>query len=273
MNAHWTLSLLIAALLAASGVAMAGPADDDLKFATQLGIRGLDKMADKVLSDMVASRDPERQRLGRYGKALITKQQAQIAAIRYVRALENGTAPPVNREEVLKLFAEAVPEIEAYVKTQPAGSDAAFLLAETFVEQAEFLVGGRLPDFMKEQRAALVTEHKKTAEDLFQRAMEYYRAVAKAIRDAAGDKLDPDSPESIRLVQAEFNEAITAYRLALIYPKGARFNGRAADAEEILDTFMNKHWGDLAVTRCSTSVDSTSSAPSVPATPIRAISP
>jgi len=95
MNARWILSLLAASLLVMSGVATAGSAEDDLKFAQQLGIRGLDKMANKVLTDMVKSRDPEAQRLGRYGQALITKQQAQIAAARYIRALENSTTPPI----------------------------------------------------------------------------------------------------------------------------------------------------------------------------------
>jgi len=246
MNARWILSLLVAALLVTTSVATAGSAEDDLQFAQQLGIRGLDKMADKVLTDMIKSRDPDKQRLGRYGQALITKQQAQIAVARYIRALENNDKPPVSREAVLKLFTDALPEIEAYVKTQPAGSKAAFLLAETLVEEAEFLVGGRLPEFMAKERAELVTEHKKTAEKLFQSAMEYYSAVAQAIRKKVGDKLDPDSDEAIRITQAEFNHAMTAYRLALIYPKGARFNGRAADAEEILDKFMNDHWGDLA---------------------------
>jgi len=245
MNARWILCLLIAALLITGGVATAGTAAEDLKFAEQLGIRGLNKMAEKVLNDMIASRDPAKQRNGRYGKALITKQEAQLAAMRYIRALENNVTPPVSREDVIKLFSEAAPEIEAYVKSQEAGSDAAFLLAETLVEHAEFLVGGRLPEYMKEQRAALVTEHKKIAEDYFDRAMNYYRAVAKAIVKAAGGKLDPDSPEGIRHTQAQFNEALTSYRLALVYPKGARFNGRAADAEEILDNFMNDHFGDL----------------------------
>jgi len=195
MNARWILCLLVAGggLLVAGGVASAGTAQDDLKFAQQLGLRGLDKMADTVLSGMIASRDPDKQRAGRFGKALITKQQAQIAATRFVRVLESGATEVVTRVEVLKLFEDAIPEIEAYVKTQGPGSESAFLLAETLVESAEFLVGSRYPERLKEQRAALVTENKKRAEALFQQAMDHYRAVVKATRDSVKGKVERDT--------------------------------------------------------------------------------
>jgi hypothetical protein len=233
-------------LLIVGGVVFAGTPEDDLKFAQALGARGLDTMAAKVLDAMVKSSDPAAKRAGQYGKALITKQEAQIAAARFLAALERGEKPPIPRDDVLKLYADAVPKIDDYVKSQGPGSEAAFLLADTLVEQAEFLVGSRYPESMAAERQALVDEHKKTADGLFKRAIALYRAVVKATKEAAGGKIEPDSEEDTRITNAEFKEALASYRLALIYPKGALFIGRAEDAEEVLDTFLNTHYETLA---------------------------
>ena len=240
MNIRWMICVLIA-----GGVAAAGTAEDDLKFAQNLGARGLEEMANAVLDGMIKSSYPAKQRAGRYGKALITKQQAQIAVARFIRALETGATPPVKREDVLKLFEQAVPEIQAYVKSQPAGSEAAFLLAATLQEFAEFLVGSTYPDSMQDQRAELVTSNKDTAEKLFEQAMSLYNEVAAETLKKAGGKVEEDSPEDIRITNAKFNEALASYRLAIIYPKGARFNARSEDAIEKLDTFYGDHWNEI----------------------------
>ncbi len=134
MNARWIVCVLLI-----GGVALAGTAQNDLRLAQRLSARGLDKMAGELLDQMVKSNDAERQRAGRFGKALVTKQEAQIAAFRFILALETGAEPPFSRETVIELYKSAIPEIEGYVKTQGAGSDSAFLLAETLQEYAEFL--------------------------------------------------------------------------------------------------------------------------------------
>ncbi|MHC4939158.1 MAG: hypothetical protein ACYTHK_09345 [Planctomycetota bacterium] len=240
MNARW-----IACLLLAGGVAVAGTAQDDLKLAQRLSARGLDKMAGQLLDEMVKSSDADRQRAGRFGKALVTKQEAQIHAFKFVRALESGEKPPVTREDVIKEYESAIPEIEGYVKTQGPGSDSAFLLAETLQEYAEFLVGAQYPDSMRAEREELVTANKDKAETLFDQAIKYYNAVAAAVLKSVGGELDPESEEYIRVTNAKYKAALATFRLALVYPKGARFNARSEDAEEVLDTFLNEHYEEL----------------------------
>jgi len=191
------------------------------------------------------SPDADVRRAGRYGKALVTKQGAFIEAYKFIRALEEGEDPPVDRERVLEAYRSAIPQIEEYVKTQGPGSDSAFLLADTLQEYGEFLVGSQYPDSMKSQREEFVTAHKDEAEKLFERAIELYRGVAKAVRDQHGDDVDPDSPEGIRIKNAQYQECLAAFRLALIYPKGARFLARSEDAELILDAFFNRNYDNL----------------------------
>jgi hypothetical protein len=224
MNARWIVCVLLI-----GGVAVADTAQDDLRLAQRLSARGLDKMAGELLDQMVKSNDAARQRAGRFGKALVTKQEAQIAAFRFILALETGEKPPFPRETVIELYKSAIPEIEGYVKTQGAGSDSAFLLAETLQEYAEFLVGSQYPDSMKTAREELVTAHKDEAEKLFGQAIAYYNAVAKAVTDSVGGELDPDAEEWVRVTNAKFKAALASFRLALIYPKGARFNARSED--------------------------------------------
>ena len=43
----------------------------------------------------------------------------------------------------------------------------------------------------------------------------------------------------------EYFAALASYRLALVSPDGARFNARADDAVEVLDSFMSRHPGEL----------------------------
>ncbi|MHC4410173.1 MAG: tetratricopeptide repeat protein, partial [Planctomycetota bacterium] len=90
-----------------------------------------------------------------------------------------------------------------------------------------------------------VTAHKDEAEKLFGQAIAYYNAVAKAVTYSVGGELDPDGEEWVRVTNAKFKAALASFRLALIYPKGARFNARSEDAEEVLDTFLNEHYESL----------------------------
>ncbi|MEM8882996.1 MAG: hypothetical protein AAGD14_02915 [Planctomycetota bacterium] len=242
MNARW-----IASLLLLGGVATAGTATEDLNFAQRLSARGLNGMAEKVLDEMVGSRDPEKQRAGRYGKALVTKQEAQFAALRYVLALEARTEPPFTRERVIELYESAIPSIQQFVKAQGPGSDSAFLLADTLQEFAEFLVGGSYPDHMAEKKEELVDANKDQAEKLFEQAIQLYRDVIKALEKKNNGEVGLDSDDYGAATNAEYQMCIAQFRLALIYPSSARarFNARAGDAEEVLDEFVAKHYDEL----------------------------
>ena len=220
MNRRWILVLLMAC-----GVAGAD-ANQDLEFAQKLGARGLDAMARQVLDDLIASGNPEQVRAGRYGKALLLKQEASIARIRFLRALEEGDAPPVTREEVLRLYAEAGRPIEEYVQSQKEAIEPAFLLGELLQEHAEFLAGASYPDSEEfvETVAKLVEAHRDEAAQLFEKAIaNYKRAIEPYVTGKKPPPEDPEDPIFVRVSLAEMQAGIALFRWALIYPKGANF--------------------------------------------------
>jgi len=237
------LAATLPLLLAATGAATP---EEDLKFAQILGRRGLEDMAVKVLDDLESSPDADAKRLGRYGKALLTKQRATILRHRFIWYLGRGRTPEVDRAEVLEAYGNAGPKIQDYVDARPDDIDARFLLGELLQEHAEFLVGSEYPEEMKEERARLLSENSDKAEKLFERAIENYKKTEQALRDRLGDDFgyDLDDPDYIRASRAQYNAARARMRWAFMYPGGAKFNYRSGEAIEQLDEFQSEHYND-----------------------------
>jgi len=244
MNTRWT----IVALLLGSGVAIAADADQELRFAQALGARGLTVMADQVLDKLIASGGAEGKRAGEYGKALIQKQLASRARGLFLFDLDEGRPPRVSREEVLRLYAEAKPKIEAYVSGRSEAGEAAFLLAELLMEYAEFLTGASYPDEMVAERKKLVDENKDAAAKLFEVAVANFERVYDEGRKALpkDDSPDPTSPLYIRTTQADLYRSVAKFRWALIYPGGVQFTHKMDTAELELDEHYNRHFKELS---------------------------
>lgn len=83
MNARWITGLL----LLLCGTSLAGDPQEDLQFASRLGARGLTEMALEILDALEKSSDPAAARAGRYGKAMLRKQQASIARAIFLSTL------------------------------------------------------------------------------------------------------------------------------------------------------------------------------------------
>lgn len=239
-----TLRRIAAVLLLAQAVR--ADYKEDLEFARRLGARGLEDMALQILDTLEKSSDPAAARAGRYGKAVLEREQATLKRARFLRDLEDGVTPRVKREEVLAAFADAQPKIDDYVKNRPDDLDARFLLAELLQDYAEFLTGKDYPDAMAAQRDQLVTENAAEADKLFQAAIGHYAEVANRMKQSLGDKTaDLTDPTFLRLTQAQYKGANALMRLALLYPKGhPKFNAYSGDAIEKLDEFFGDHFND-----------------------------
>ncbi len=244
MNRRWT----IVALLLAGGVAFAADAEQELQFAQALGARGLTAMADKVLDDLIASGNADAKRAGEYGKALIQKQLASRARALFLYDSEEGRPPRVSREEVLRLYAEAKPKIEAYVGSRTEAGEAAFLLAELLMEYGEFLTGASYPDEMDAERKKLVEENKDAAAKLFETAVQNYERVYQEGRKQLpkDEAPDPSSPVYLRTIQADLLRSTAKFRWALIYPGGVHFINKIDTAELELDEHYNRHFQELS---------------------------
>ncbi len=228
-------------LLLACGLAVAD-SDQDLKYALRLGARGMKQMALKILTDLENSSDPDAARAGRFGKARLTKFEAELARRRFLRALKEGSKPEVSREEVIALYKDAAPKVEEYVKARPDNDDARFLLGELLQEYAEFLTGADYPDAQKDVRDNLLSANKAEASRLFEGAIESFDKVAHRWRNILPEKVAPDNPDYIRMSQAEFNRGRARYRWACIYPKGPHFINKIDTAVEELDSFLQQHY-------------------------------
>jgi len=241
MKARWFLVLLIAGSVARAD------ADQDLQFAQRLGARGFEVMAKRVLQGLVDSSDPAAQRAGKYGMALLRKQEATILRLRFLRALEEGNTPPVTREKVLAAYEAAVPDIEDYVSKASADNlDPYFLLAEMLQEYAEFLAGASYPEGMNAVTDKLAEENRDKAEQLFNKAIENYEKVYKPYRE--GKKVlptDPSDPIYGRVANAELQAGIAKFRLAQIYGTGPNFTYRTDEAIEMMDDFLQRHYEEL----------------------------
>jgi hypothetical protein len=203
-------------------------------------------MAFQILDVLEKSPDQNAARAGRYGKAALERGQATIKRMRFLRDLEEGVPPRVTREEVLAAYADAKPKIEDFVANRPDNLDARFLLAALLQEYAEFLTGKDYPDTMAAQREQLVSEHSAEADKLFQGAIGNYDEVAKRMATALKDK-DPDitDPNYQKLTQAQYQGANAVMRLALLHPKGPKFNFNSESAIEKLDAFLGEHFEEL----------------------------
>lgn len=219
---------------------------EDLEFATRLAGRGLEEMAFEILDKLEKSSDPNAARAGRYGKAALQRGQATAKRTRYLRDLEEGIPPRVTREEVLAAYADAKPKIEDFVANRPDNIDARFLLAALLQEYAEFLTGKDYPESMAAQREQLVTDNSAEADKLFQAAIGHYDEVVKRMSTALQGK-DPDltDPSYQQLTQAQYQAANAALRLALLHPKGPKFNFNSEAAIEKLDAFLGEHFEEL----------------------------
>ena len=228
-------------LLLACGLAVADP-EQDLRFAQRLGARGMKEMALKVLTDLENSSDPAAARAGRFGKAQLTKLEADIARNRFLRALKEGEEPKVSRDDVIALYNDAQPKVEEYVRNRPDNDAARFLLGELLQEYAEFLTGADYPDSMKDEREKLVSAHKGDAEKLFEAAIDNFTKVYEAKKKVVPEKAPPDDPDYVRMSQAEFNRGRARFRWALIYPGGPKFQYHVDEAIEELDDFLQSHY-------------------------------
>ncbi len=219
---------------------------EDLEYARRLGARGLEEMANRILDTLEKSTDPAAARAGRYGKAELERGQATLKRARFLRDLEEGVPPKVTREEVLAAYAGAKPKIEDYVANRADDLDACFLLAELLQDYAEFLTAKDYPDTMAAQREQFVSENSAEADKLFQVAIGHYDVVAKRMAAALGDK-DPDlaDPSYVMLMQAQYKGANAVMRLALLHPKGPKFNYNSEAAIEQLDAFLGEHFSDI----------------------------
>jgi len=235
----------IAAFLLLAQIARADTTED-LEFATRLAGRGLEDMAFEILDKLEKSSDPNAARAGRYGKAALERGQATAKRLRFLRDLEDGIPPRVTREEVLAAYADARPKIEDFVTNRPDNIDARFLLAALLQEYAEFLTGKDYPETMAAQREQLVSDNSAEADKLFQAAIGHYDEVVKRMATARGDK-DPDitDPDYQKLTQAQYQGANAVMRLALLHPKGPKFNFNSEAAIEKLDAFFNEHYDEL----------------------------
>jgi len=174
MKSRWIIVSLLAC-----GIASAADPQEELKFASRLAARGLEGMAEQVLTELEKSSDAAAARAGRFGKAMLQKQRASIARQRFLRDIEAGRPPRVKRDDVLAAYQGAKPKIAEYVQSRKEDLDARFLLGELLQEYAEFLTGADYPDEMVEERAALVGTHAGEAEKLFEEAIAHYEAVYK----------------------------------------------------------------------------------------------
>jgi hypothetical protein len=219
---------------------------EDLEFARRLGQRGLEEMALQILDKLEKSSDPAAARAGRYGKAELERGQATLKRNRFLRDLEDGVTPRVPREEVLAAYSEAKPKIEDYVANRADDLDARFLLAELLQDYAEFLTGKDYPETMAAQREKLVSESSAEADKLFAAAIGHYDEVAKRMAVALGEK-EPDlaDPNYVRLTQAQYKAGNALMRLAILHPKGPKFNYNSEAAIEKLDAFLGEHYSDL----------------------------
>jgi hypothetical protein len=240
MNSRWIIVSLLAC-----GIASAADPQEELKFAGRLGARGLEEMAEKILSDLEKSSDPAAARAGRFGKALLQKQRASIARQVFLRDLEEGRPPRVKRDDVLAAYRDAKPKISEYVKVRKEDLDARFLLGELLQEYAEFLTGADYPDTMVEERAALVGTHAGEAEKLFEEAIAHYEAVYKVTSKVVNADTPDDSPVYLQMVNAQYKKANARLRWALLYPSGPKFQYRAEEAIEELDEFLSEHFEDI----------------------------
>lgn len=240
MKSRWIIVSLLAC-----GIASAADPQEELKFASRLGARGLNEMAEKILSDLEQSSDPAAARAGRFGKAMLQKQRASIARQIFLRDLDQGRPPRVKRDDVLASYREAKPKIEEYVKSRTEDLDARFLLGELLQEYAEFLTGADYPDTMTEERAALVGAHAGEAEKLFEEAIGHYDAVYKVTSKVVNDDTPADSPVYLQMVNAQYKKANARLRWALLYPSGPKFQYRAEEAIEELDEFLSEHFEDI----------------------------
>ncbi|MGQ0612261.1 MAG: hypothetical protein ACT4PV_00715 [Planctomycetaceae bacterium] len=237
----------IAALPLLCGLA-AGGAPEDLEYAKRLGQRGLTEMAQKLLTQLASSGDEATSRAGRYGLALLTKQQAARARILFEYAMGEDQEPKFSREQVLGLYQQAIPDLQSFAEKNPKDAQARFDLAELLQELAEFLTGANYPEERLEERKKLIEENRAQAEKLFARAIEEYDAVYAA--DSAAVKkqenFDLSDPSYVRMSRAEFGRAIAYYRQALIHPSGSILKSNLLQTASLkLDELQAVHFNDL----------------------------
>ncbi len=216
----------------------------ELEFARSLGRRGLSDMANQVLDGMIKHSSSEMQRYGRYGKALLIKDEASLARGRFLGSLARGTVPKQTREEVLKLFTEAKPDLEAFSDKNATDENARFVLAELLMEYAEMLMGVGYPDSMKDKWDALSTENSEEAKKLFEGAIKHLATVRKSAAARAKNDESLDNPDYVVATRAGYMKAGARLRMALMYPSGTNFQYFSELAAEELDEFSAEHYND-----------------------------
>jgi hypothetical protein len=240
-------SVRLAVLPALCAVAFAGP-KEDLELARRLANRGHTEMAHKLLMRLAASPDSAAARGGKFGLALLKSQAATRARLQFERALAEGEAPPVSREEIIRLYEEALPDVQRYVDGQADDFEAKFELAGILLEFGEFLTGSYLDEEQLEQRKKLLETSRERAEALFGRAIKEYEAVfenaAAVVRERKIE--ETNDPVYVRMTRADYGRALALFRWGLALPPGsAAKKNKIQEASERLDQFQAEHFQDL----------------------------
>ena len=128
-----------------------GDAREELAFARKLSARGHTEMAAVHLTKLSKSSDRKLARAGKYGLALLDRQNAQRMRNRFLGALQADSPPPVSRSEILRLYADAVGDVKSYVESAREHLDARFQYGELLQEYAEFLAGRNYPDRLERE--------------------------------------------------------------------------------------------------------------------------
>ncbi|MCZ6572911.1 MAG: hypothetical protein O7C98_07045 [Planctomycetota bacterium] len=231
MNKGWIATLLILLCGTASADWKA-----DLKFAQRLGGSGFYEMATKVYDDMIAAGGKSAQ-AGEYGKAMLVKQRAERGMARFLADLEQGRAPRENRDEIMKLFEAAEPDIRTFVDQNPGQVEARFDLAKLLVNWARFLTGANYPEEMLEKTKELAGKNRDQADALFRKAVQEFEAVAKEYSQKADEK------SVLRATLAGYHAAEAVFQWALIHPPGSVKRIYNLDtAIEALDNFNAEHY-------------------------------
>lgn len=237
----------LAVLPALCAAALAGT-KEDLEFARRLGNRGHAEMARKLYTRLAASPDPAAARGGKFGLAILASQAASRARLQFERALAEGETPAVSRDDIIRLYDGALPDVQSYVDAQPGDFEAKFELAGILLEFGEFLTGSYLDEEKLEERKKLLETSRDRAEALFSRAIKEYEAVfenaAAVVRERKIEELD--DPVYVRMTRADYGRALALFRWGLALPPGsAAKKNKIQEASERLDQFQAEHYQDL----------------------------
>jgi hypothetical protein len=222
-----------------------GDAREELAFARKLSARGHTEMAAVHLTKLSKSSDRKLARAGKYGLALLDRQNAQRMRNRFLGALQADSPPPMSRSEILRLYADAVGDVKSYVESAREHLDARFQYGELLQEYAEFLAGRNYPDRLDEERKKLAEENKSKVEKLFEEAISEFDAVYKALHEKIKKNPAASDEMILRRSTAEFHRGRAWLRRAMVQSNFVKRAYYLEQAIELLDEFQGKHFNEL----------------------------